>query len=258
MARRASSKTGLLVTALSLLSLLRFAVPAYPQTAEQAILLTHRDRIPDFGASPTIASVASGPWSDPLTWSAGRIPATGDVVDISTGTTVVYDVVSGARIATVEVEAGGMLRFRTDAATKLVVANLLVLEGGALEVGTNAEPVAADLTATIVFANQPLDTATDPRQYGNGLIALGKVTMHGQVKAPTFARLAVEPTAGDVSLTLEEAVAGWKPGDRLFLPDSRQLQWNERGTSYVPRWEYVNIADVSVDGRILSLSSPLQ
>ena len=40
-------------------------------------------------------------------------------------------------------------------------------------------PVASNVTAQVVFDNQPLNTTLDPAQYGNGLIALGTVTMYG-------------------------------------------------------------------------------
>ena len=38
------------------------------------------ENIPDFCAIDTIRSVGSGAWSNPATWSAGRVPAAGDVV----------------------------------------------------------------------------------------------------------------------------------------------------------------------------------
>jgi hypothetical protein len=222
----------------------------------QSVIMTHHDTIPNFGATPTISSAVSGPWSAGATWSLNRMPGDGDVVRIASGTVVTYGTVSDARLDTVVIEAGGTLRFRTDVTTKLVVANLLVLEGGVLEVGTAQSPVAANVTATIVIADQPVDVVTDPRQYGTGLIALGKVTMRGSAKAPTFVRLASEPRAGDGFLTVGESLVGWQPGDRLFLPDSRQLAWNEQGTSYVPKWEYATVASAS--GFAITLTAPLQ
>ena len=48
--------------------------------------------IPNFGATPTIYSIASGNWYNPATWSLDRVPTTGDIVDIEPGTTVTYNV----------------------------------------------------------------------------------------------------------------------------------------------------------------------
>ncbi|MCI0641905.1 MAG: PKD domain-containing protein [Gemmataceae bacterium] len=219
-------------------------------------IVTPYDKIPNFGANPTIVSLHSGNWSDPATWG-GRLPGAGDIVSIASTFTVTYDVVSDAALNTVVVQAGGKLIFRTDVSTRLTVVNFLVLEGGELTIGTEANPVAANVKAEVVFANIPLNTALDPSQYGNGLIALGEVTMHGAVKSDTFVRLAVEPKVGDTTLTLSEPVTGWRVGDRLVLPDTRHLIGGERWSQYTPQWEVLTIQAISADGRTLTLSSPL-
>src|SRR5262249_36237762 len=151
-------------------------------------------------AQPTVASLRSGNWSNPSTWSTGVVPTTGAIVSIQPNTTVTYNVVSDAALNTIEVQGGGHLVFRTDINTRVTVVNFLVLEGGELQIGTTANPVAVNVKAEVVFANQPLDLVTDPSQYGRGLIGLGKVTMCGAVKSSTFLRLAAEPHAGDTNL----------------------------------------------------------
>jgi hypothetical protein len=52
---------------------------------------TPHDQIPDFCATPSIASVASGSWNSPSTWSPARVPSTNDAVRISAGTVVALD-----------------------------------------------------------------------------------------------------------------------------------------------------------------------
>jgi hypothetical protein len=213
--------------------------------------------IPYFGANPTITSTRNGPWSDPNTWSAGRVPTTGDVVSIGFNTTVTYDVVSQAVLQSITIQSGATLAFQANVNTLVIAANYLVLPGGTLEVGTQANPVAPNVTATIMTANQALNTATDPEQYGDSLIGLGNVTIYGADKTP-FGQLAVEPRAGDTTLTFANRVTGWQPGDELFLPDTRQLNDAQRGSKYVPQWETPTIASVSTDGLTVTLTSPLQ
>jgi hypothetical protein len=220
-------------------------------------IVTQNDVIPDFGAHPSVTAVQSGNWSNPATWSTGQVPGAGDVVAIGANMAVTYDVVSTAVVKTVEIRSGGTLQFRTDINTQLTVANLLVLAGGTLQVGTAANPVQSTVKALIVFPDQPLDLVNDPFQYGNGLIALGKVTMYGAVKSATFVTLAAEAHAGDTTLTLSQPVSGWQPGDRLILPDSRQLYTEVTGTSFVGQWETVTITGVSADGLTITLSQPL-
>jgi hypothetical protein len=85
--------------------------------------------------------------------------------------------------------------------------------------------------------------------------------MHGAAMSTTFLPLAAEAHAGDTTLKLSQAVTGWNVGDRLFLPDTRDLDWNQRGDSkgaYVPEWENVTVKAISADGLTITLSAPLQ
>ena len=133
----------------------------------------------------------------------------------------------------------------------------MVLEGGELQIGTAANPVAVGVQAEVIFPDIALDTAADPAQYGQGLIVLGKVTMHGQEK-PGYIRLAAEPLAGQTTLSLSEAAPGWLAGDKVILPDSRQLFIGEKGDDYVSQLEVMTIASVSADGKTVTLTAPLQ
>jgi hypothetical protein len=210
--------------------------------------------IPYFCASPTVTSQAPGLWSDPKTWSTGKLPGARDKVKIAPGDDVIYDVVSDAKLDCIEVD--GTLRFETTANTRLKVENLTVMDRGQLEIGTEFRPVPPNVTAEIIIADQPIDRTNDPDQIGTGIQGLGKITMHGSVKTPTFARLAREPHAGDTSLLMEKEVSGWKGGDRLVIPDTRQLRSNERGLNYLPQDEKLQMASAS--GNQLTLTTPVQ
>jgi hypothetical protein len=210
--------------------------------------------VPYFCATPGVTSVASGAWSSPGTWSTRKVPAAGDRVRIGAGHDVVYDVASDARLDCIEVD--GHLSFRTDIGTRMKVANLSVMEEGFLEVGTESTPVAKDVTAEIIIADQPIDGALDPAQIGTGIQGLGKVRMHGAIKAPTFVRLSTEPMAGQATLVLDAAPAGWAVGDEIVIPDTRQLRERERGVNFVSRDERLAIA--SIAGNRVTLQSPLK
>src|SRR5258708_23429487 len=71
--------------------------------------------VPQFCANPTATSVASGSWSEPATWSGGRIPGAADRVAISAGQQVVYD----ASSEIVSLDLRGHLKFATHRNTKL-------------------------------------------------------------------------------------------------------------------------------------------
>jgi len=199
--------------------------------------------IPYICSKPTVVSVSSGRWSDARIWSTQRVPGANDKVAIAAGHEVVYEGVTDTPLNCVEV--AGHLRFSTSANTRMKLATLMVTDAGFLEIGSAATPVAPEVTAEVVIADQPIDSAIDPGQFGNGIIGLGRVTMHGAVKTPTFVRVKQEPLAGQTKLTLERAVSGWKAGDRLVLPDTRQLRAMERGIQYRTQVEELQLTSVS-------------
>jgi hypothetical protein len=224
--------------------------------ADAQVIHTAHDHVPDFAAHPTIRSVAPGNWSSPATWDAARLPDASDVVRIAHSVT--YDSTTGD-VAVIGVEARGTLRFATHVTTRLRVGTLQILPDGTLEVGTAANPIAASARAEIVIADRALDQTSDPDQFGTGLIAVdGTVTIHGAVKTPTFVRTAAEPLAGHTTVAFERPVSGWQPGDRIFLPDTRQVpaeHWFD--VNYMWHVEERTIVSLSADGRTVTLSAPL-
>jgi hypothetical protein len=192
--------------------------------------------VPDFCAAPTIRSVASGNWSSPSTWNPARVPGANDKVLVGSGNNVTYDAQSDASLDCVSIE--GALRFRNNASTRIKVGNLMVKDTGTLEVGTSASPIPAGVTAEIIIADKPLDTNFDPEQFGTGFIGFGRVIMHGAIKSPTFTRLTTEPMAGQNTLNLAEAPAGWSVGDKVLIPDTRQLKYADysNSASFASAW----------------------
>ena len=204
---------------------------------------------PDVVKGDVVRTARDGVWSASATWP-GKFPEAEDTVVVEHH--VILD--RTAQVHNVCVQAGGRLDFAPHVPTSLRVVTLQIHRQGSLIIGTPDTPIEA--TAEIVFAGEPIDLSTDPGQYGTGLIVFGNITMHGRPLAKTFTRLAREPKQGDRVLLLAESVpTGWLPGDRLFIPDTRQhlaldrLQFRSQG-------EEVTVA--SVDGKQISLAEPLR
>ncbi len=210
--------------------------------------------VPEFCANATVSSTGSGAWSDAATWSTRKVPGAEDRVMVGAGHKVVYDVASDVKIGCVDVR--GQLSFKTDANTRLKTGNIMVWDEGAMEIGTPANPMAATAVAEVVIADQKIDRKMDPAELSRGIEVLGRLTMHGAVKLPTFVRLAEEPRVGQAELRLEQAAPSWKVGDEIVLPDTRQLRENERGDAYKPQDERVAIA--SINGDRITLATPLK
>jgi hypothetical protein len=209
--------------------------------------------VPYFCAAPTVSAARNGRWSDPATWSTNKVPGADAKVLIAAGRDVVYDVEADATLRCIELH--GRLAFSTDVNTRMRIVNLTVMEQGALEVGTPDRPVAAHVRAGILIADEPFDVRIDPAQVGNGIVGLGRVTMHGAAKTPTFARLGDDARSGQTRLRLEQPASGWAVGDRLVVPDTRQLREHERGRDFQSRDEQLEI--VAIDGDAVTLNRAL-
>jgi len=221
-------------------------------------IITATDTIPRFLGNPTITNIKSGGWSDPSVWSLGRVPTDNDRVLILTNTSIQYAASSNAHINTIEID--GSLLFSTSANTRLIVGTMTVMPTGTLQIGTTATPVAPQVKAELVIADQALDLVNDPLQYGTGLIALGTVSIHGAGLSQTWDNLAAEPRAGDTSLLLMDQVSGWQPGETLVLPDTRQVLSSDDkrfpAGQVPPEWEQVVIDHIQ--GNQVFLTAPLQ
>ena len=106
-----------------------------------------------------------------------------------------------------------------------------------------------------IVRDAPIDTAADPEQWGHGWIAVdATVRAQGQIKTP-FVRLAAEPLAGQATLTLASIPSGWQVGDRLVLPDTRQLAEAEWFVKIALQHEVRRI--VAISGALVTLDAPL-
>ena len=242
-------------------------------SSSAAAALPHN--IPDFSTDPsrtTVRSVQSGPWSSPSTWQGGVVPTANQVVHVDPGHVVTVDSTTAVAYT---LAVHGTLRFDRTVSSRLKVTNLMVMGDhgmpsmtsvGYLDMGTTASPIPAGVTAEIVIANTAIGGGVaDPEQFGTGLINMGKVTMHGSAVTPTWTRVSVEPLVGHTTLTLSEAVSGWRVGDRIVLPDTRHIAWNETGRfdagdwlNKNNQWEELTVQSISADGRTITLTSPLQ
>ena len=232
--------------------------------------LTLPESIPDFSldtSRPAVRTVQSGAWSNPATWQGGQVPTSNHVVRIVAGHTVTIDDTSAVAYT---VAVDGKLTFAPSVNTRLKVTNLQVMAGemgmgtpGSLEIGNTAAPIAAGVTAEILVANTAIGgSVADPLGFGTGVMILGKATMHGTPRTPTFTRLGSEPRAGQTTLTLSEAVSGWQIGDRLVLPDTRHIKESEvTGGGWmntVNQWEERTVTAISSDRRTVTLNAALQ
>lgn len=234
------------------------------------VIQIHHESVPRFVGASAVHSVRSGSWTDPEVWSDGVVPGDNAQVRIQPDHVVSYAHESDVRLDAVEVL--GLLSFSVQQSSRMYVNELQVLSGGTLMIGRHDTPVQPTVTAEIIFNNIPdadgrhfktgtvEDPGQDPSQYGCGLLVInGECVIHGAPLSRTFVRLDHAPVAGDTTLHLAHPVSGWKVGDRLILPDTRQVSPVNvpRYWTYEPHWEELEIASI-INGKTVTLASPLQ
>ncbi len=182
-----------------------------------------------------VRSAKSGPWSAPATWEAGKVPAAGARVQVRSGHTIVYDANSDDVIRFIHI--AGTLSFAPDKDTLLNVGLVKIQAGdnasedgfdcdahmkveekkwprAALEVGTPEHPIAAMHTATIrLHYIAGMDKQSCPAIVCCG----GRMEFHGEPMSRTWLKLGATAKAGATDIAVQEAVTGWKAGDRVIV-----------------------------------------
>jgi hypothetical protein len=186
-----------------------------------------------------VRSARSGSWSAPTTWEGGQVPTTGARIQIRTGHTVIYDVQADRAIRSIHV--AGTLSFARDKDTRLDVGLIKIQPGDdasedgfdcdahvpepevgaprpALDVGTPEHPIAAGHTALIRLVYFPgLDKESCP-----GIVCCGgRMDFHGAALSRTWVKLGATAGKGSATVTLTEAVTGWRVGDRIVITPSK-------------------------------------
>ena len=217
-----------------------------------------------------IRSAKTGSWSDGSTWEGGKVPAAGSRVLIRTGHQVKYDAKSDAVIRGVSIS--GTLAFAPDRDTLLNVGLVKIQAGDeysedgfdcdahavpvrdlgsprpALLVGTPDRPIDAGKTAVIrLHYVEGMDKESCPAVVCCG----GRWESHGTPMTRTWVKLGADAAAGDTTVSLAEAVTGWKAGDRVIVTGT-QVHGPAKTESLT---EERTIK--AIDGATLTLDQPL-
>ena len=225
-------------------------------TVSDTHIITPHDRIPRFCANPTVTAQANGLWTDPDTWSTNQTPTSGARVSIPQNIHVKYNALNDAEIDCIEIAAQATLEWATNQDTRLRITHLQVLPQGTLKIGENGNPISPDHQAELIIRDVPLDIhVQDPGQYGNGLQIFGTIQVYGAPLNQSYVRFAREAHAGESILELASAPGGWKPGDRLIIPDTRQIPFRKK-QKYISQAEEPIVQNIA--GSTVTLTSPLQ
>ncbi|MDR7417394.1 MAG: G8 domain-containing protein [Armatimonadota bacterium] len=167
-----------------------------------------------------VSSIRSGLWSDPNTWSTRRVPQRGERVTVAAGHTVTYNVYSDVEVGRLLIR--GTLVFARDRNTRLDVGNVIVDDGGYLEMGTAANPIPAAYQAEIRFVISSTASCTGgasfvERDTGLWVFGGGRWEAHGAPVRVTWTKLAARAAAGVSVIRVVDDVTDWEPGSTLVV-----------------------------------------
>lgn len=193
-----------------------------------------------------VIAVKTGNWSDASVWPNQQLPKTGDSIVIPKGLAVTVDTQLTENYRNILVK--GSLNFATNVNTELRVDTLESDHEGSLAIGSEADPVDANVTAQIVFSDfGDIDRTKDPKQLSRGAVLRGPVSVWGASKTSWLA-LASDALQGDTQLALASEPNGWKVGDRLVIAATEK---NEPTSDEVVTIQSIDGATVTITGAVV-------
>ncbi|XP_073714826.1 fibrocystin-L [Misgurnus anguillicaudatus] len=183
-------------------------------------------------------------WSSPYTWGGLSPPETGTLAVITAGQTILLD--TSTPVLKMLLIQGGRLIF-DEADIELQAGNILITDGGALQIGTEQQPFQHK---AIITLHGHLRSKEIP-VYGAKTLGVreGVLDLHGIPVPVPWTRLSQTAQNGSSTLTLMDAVT-WKTGDEIVIASTGDS--HSQGENELRR-----IASVSADGRTLTLTEPL-
>lgn len=230
----------------------------------------------------SIRSVKNGNWSDADTWKPARVPGQGDRVLVARGHHVRYDAKSKDVVRLLQIV--GTVEFARDRDTELNVGLLTIqhtdqcsehgfaceFEGAdkgpetprdqwpALIVGTPDSPIPARFSARIRLHFLEGMNAKDAPAIA---CCSGRMEIHGSSLSRTWVKLGAGAKAGTNTITLSEAVSGWRVGDEVLVTATSRAAGGSTfrpGTGRTKEARTEERTITAIEGLTLTLDSPLK
>ncbi|XP_043073568.1 PKHD1 like 1, tandem duplicate 1 [Puntigrus tetrazona] len=184
-------------------------------------------------------------WSSPYTWGGLPPPEEGMFAVITAGQTILLD--TSTPVLKMLLIQGGRLIF-DEADIELQAENILITDGGALQIGTEQAPFQHKAIITLHGHLR----STELPVYGTKTLGVreGVLDLHGIPVPMTWTRLSQTAQSGSNTLTLMDVVT-WKTGDEIIIASTGHRH------SQIEN-ELKRVASVSADGRTLTLTEPLE
>ena len=179
-------------------------------------------------------------WSSRYTWGGGSLPVEGDFVIVPSGQTLVLDIRTPV-LKILLIQGGSLIFDDNEDGVELHSENILITDGGSLQVGTEAIPY--QHKAQIVMYGHRL--STELPLFGAKTLAVrnGTLDLHGKPIKHTWTCLTSTIKPGDTNLNVKHNVSDWEIGGKIVIAS----------TSYSQR-ENEELTIVSINGNTITVS----
>lgn len=133
------------------------------------------------------------------------------------------------------------IKHRVTLSESIEVRTIRVAAEGSLEVSGNT---------VVTFTDYPIDTVADPEQLTHGLLVFGRLRVQGRPQT-AYVRLYGDLQAGTSFIPLEAVPNSWRPGETLYVPDTRQPDHSSNPAGKPLQHEFRQIRQVRGDGVLL-------
>ena len=185
-------------------------------------------------------------WSSPYTWGGGPLPIEGDFVIVPSGQRLVLDV--RTPILKILLIQGGELVFDDeDNGVELHSENILITDGGKLEVGMEELPYKHKAQIVMYGHRQ----STELPLFGAKTLAVrnGTLDLHGTPIRDTWTCITKTVRPGENLLRVKHNISDWEIGGKIVIAS----------TSYSQREnEELTIESIGSDGYSITVSPPLR
>ncbi|XP_071946075.1 fibrocystin-L-like [Antedon mediterranea] len=184
-------------------------------------------------------------WSSRWTWGGHDPPIAGDFVIVPAGQTLLLDVTTPV-LAMLLIQGGSFIFDEAD--IELHAENILIMDGGLLQVGTEQEPFQHKATIMMHGHQRSLEIPL----YGAKTLAVrnGTLDLHGIPIPVTWTYLAETAEVGATTLDLEKPVS-WNVGDQIVIASTGERHSQREN-------EMVEITAISNDGTQLTIDPALK
>lgn len=184
-------------------------------------------------------------WSSIWSWGGTYVPTDGEMVIVPKGQTIVID--TETAVLKLLLIDGGIVKFDDETLPNLQAEQILITNGGLLEIGTEDSPYMGE-KGIITLHGHPRNLELPV--FGSKVLGVyeGSLELHGRPVHVPWTLLAETASIGDTEIQVQTPLGDWNVGDEFFIASTGDR--NSQGEH-----EARTVTGISADGMTVTACS---